>query len=520
MDSPDQSLENFNILDRLPLELLNQVIYTLPNADIKSLRLTCSYLGNISLPRFNRVFISASPRDIEVFTLIANHDTFRFKVTEIIYDDSRFDQTWSKRFIKTNDNTADHRRALWCFRRFYNPIVRVIDTKEEEYQSMPHVKKAFKTRCTLAESFEIYEKLKSQQDEVLAAGRDAEALRYGLLRFPNLRRVTISPAVHGILGRPLYPTPTIRSFPEGLIYPLHRGWPKTNMVEEHPLRSWDESSKREWHGFCVVTKEIAQHIHKNPMFGLSEFVLESRQLWTGISYRVFDNPMSEEYRDLVTILSHPSLRRLELSLACGAVSWKNWPSFCSVLLFRALSKAKNLQDIHFDTGITQAIRQWHGFLADPQKGMPLQSIFPLEKRPNLRRFALSRSFIKQRDLMAFISTLPESLESLELSFLSFFPGEGTYRDLLQDMRCNLGWRERLPRNQARLVVLVENELMMDGAAIDVSRAAMDYVYHHGENPFAEDQIFILEVLEGKGTPVDLLDPMHEEELYHDRVAAV
>ncbi|KAF5602482.1 hypothetical protein FPCIR_1823 [Fusarium pseudocircinatum] len=283
MDLPDQSLENFNILDRLPLELLNQVIYTVPNVDIKNLRLTCSYLGNISFPRFNRAFISANPRDIEVFTLIANHDVFRFKVTEIIYDDSRFDHTWSKRFIKSNDNTGDHRRALWCFKRFYNSIVRVIDTKEEEYQSKLHVKKAFKTRCTLAESFEIYEKLKSQQDEVLAAGRDAEALRYGLLRFPNLRRVTLSPAVHGILGRPLYSTPTIRSFPEGLIYPLHRGWPETNIVEEHPLRSWDESSRREWHGLCVVTKQVAQHILKNPMFGLSEFVLESRQLWTGIN---------------------------------------------------------------------------------------------------------------------------------------------------------------------------------------------------------------------------------------------
>ncbi|KAF5577857.1 hypothetical protein FPANT_10223 [Fusarium pseudoanthophilum] len=519
MDSHDQSHENLGLLKRLHLEILYQVIYTLPNADIKNLRLTCSYLGNISLPRFNRVFISANPLDIEVFTLIANHDIFRFKVTEIIYDDSHFDHTWSKRFIKSGNNTADRRTALWCFRRFYNITVRIIDGKEEEYQSMFHVKKAFKTRCTLAESFEIYEKLQSQQDEVRAAGRDAEALRYGLLRFPNLRRITISPASHGILGRPLYLTPTIRSFPEGLVYPLHHDWPRTNMIEEDPLSSWDESSKRQWHGFCVVTTEIAQHINRNPIFSLSEFVLESRQLWTGISYHVFDNPMSEEYRNLVTILSHPSLRRLELSLACGALSGKNWPSFRSGLLFRALSKAENLQDIRFDTGTRYECRPWHeNLVEDPQKGMPLQSMFPLKQWLNLRRFALSRSFVKQRDLMALISTLPESLELLELSFLGFFPGEGTYRDLLQDMRCNLRWRERPTSNQPRLLVLVEKKLMMDGAAIDVSRAAMEYVYHHGENPFVGEQI--MELLEGKGTPVDLLDPMRDEELYHGRVTPV
>ncbi|KAF4441427.1 hypothetical protein FACUT_2735 [Fusarium acutatum] len=518
MDSPGQSCGNFGILNRLHLELLNQVIYTLPNADIKNLRLTCSYLGNISLPRFNRVFISANPRDIEVFTLIANHDIFRFKVTEIIYDDSRFDHSLRRRYEEIREDYGDTTIPRYWFRSAYNSIVESIDAEEGEYQYMPHVKEAFKTRCTLYGSYEVHSKLKSQQDEVLASGRDADALRYGLSRFPNLKRVTLSPAAHGILGRPLYPTPTIRSFPEGLIYPLERSWPKPDPHEEHPLTPWDETAKQEWRGFCVLTKEIAQHIRENPMFGLSEFILESRQLWKGISCRIFDNPVSEEYRDLVTILSHPSLRRLELSLACGTESWQNWPSFRSGLLFGALIKAKNLQDLRFDTGILHASRQWHNFVQDPQNGMPLQSIFPLKQWPNLRRFALSRSFIKQRDLMAFISTLPELLESLELSFLSFFPREGTYRDLLQDMRCNLGWRERPPSNQPKLMVLVENELRKDGAAIDVSRAAMDYVYHHGENPFVEEQI--MEVLEGKGTPVDLLDPMHDEQLYHGRVASV
>ena len=88
MESGDQSRESLGLLNRLPLGLLNQVIYALPNADIKTLRLTCAYLGTIALPRLNRIFLSTTPHDIEVFISIADHDIFRLKVAEIIYNDS------------------------------------------------------------------------------------------------------------------------------------------------------------------------------------------------------------------------------------------------------------------------------------------------------------------------------------------------------------------------------------------------------------------------------------------------
>ncbi|KAF4494318.1 hypothetical protein FAGAP_9572 [Fusarium agapanthi] len=152
MNSAEQRLDNLSIVNRLPLELLNQVIYTLPNADINNLRLTCSYLGNASLPRFDRVFILTKPRDIEVFTLVANHDRFRFKVTEIIYDDSRFGHPWSRRFKELNRDPNHPTKVPYWFRTFYSSTLGAIDTKEEECQSMPHVKEAFKTRYTLAES--------------------------------------------------------------------------------------------------------------------------------------------------------------------------------------------------------------------------------------------------------------------------------------------------------------------------------------------------------------------------------
>ncbi|KAL7767041.1 hypothetical protein ACKLNR_004957 [Fusarium oxysporum f. sp. zingiberi] len=520
MNSADQSRGSLGLLSGLPHELLSEVINGLPNADIKNLRLTCSFFGTNALPRLNRAFISTNPRDIEVFTLIANHDVFRFKITEIIYDDSRIDSSRARRYKGVYEgDTDDPTRVPYWFQRVYGSMIHIIDSKEEEYPSFPHIKEAFENRCSLAESYGVYRKLKSQQDEVLASGRDADALRYGLSRFLNLKRVILSPAAHGILGRPLYPTPTIRSLPQGLICPLERGWSVSAPLEEYLLTPWDDRSRQEWRGFCVVTKEIAQHIRESPICGLSELVVESRQLWTGISCRVFDNPVSEEYRDLVTILSHPPLRRLELSLACGSEARENWPSFRSGLLLKALSKAKNLQDLRLYTSIPLISRKWHEFVDYEQNGMPLRRIFPVNEWSNLRRFALSRSFVKQRDIMTFITVLPLTLESLELSFLSFLPREGNYRNLLQDMRDNLGWREMPAGNQPKLIVfVVETELTTDGAAIDVSHAAMDYMYHHGENPFVEEQI--MEVVEGKGTLVDFLDPMYDEECYYQRIASV
>lgn len=438
-----------------------------------------------------------------------DHDRFRFHVTEIIYDDSRFRDPWDKVPRAMNGDTEDLTRKQHWFGIFYRNILDAIHTRPLMYQSMPLVKEAFRTRCTESESYQMYRKLRSQQEEVIALDLDSDALRYGLLRFPNLKRVTVSPAAHGILGRPLYHTPAIRSLLKGLIYPLEHGWLGSAIFEEHYPKGWDEISKREWRGFCVTTKQIARHIRENRPFNLSEFVVESRHAWTGISCHALDSPASDEYHDLVTIISHPLLRRLELSVACGAESERNWPSFRSGLLFSALVEAKNLHDLRFDTSVSIVSRKFHDRSGNEQNGMPLGSMFPVKDWSNLRRFALSRSFVKQRDVMAFISTLPSSLESLELSFLSFLFQEGTYRDLLQDMRCNLGWRERLVRDQPKFIIFVaENEFKMIGVVIDLSLAAMDYVYRHGENPFVEGQI--MEVLEGKGCRVDILDPAYDE----------
>ena len=92
MPSPDpetvESPGHISTMLRLPPEIVKTIVDHVPNSTIKNLRLTCRlYLETVAL-RLDRVFISANPRNVEVFTAIANHEVFRTKITEIIWDDA------------------------------------------------------------------------------------------------------------------------------------------------------------------------------------------------------------------------------------------------------------------------------------------------------------------------------------------------------------------------------------------------------------------------------------------------
>ncbi|KAF4332009.1 tartrate transporter [Fusarium beomiforme] len=51
-----------------------------------------------------------------------------------------------------------------------------------------------------------------------------------------------------------------------------------SIIPEGVGRHWDGEERFKWHGFGVITKQVAQHIRENPMSNLSELVVESRQL--------------------------------------------------------------------------------------------------------------------------------------------------------------------------------------------------------------------------------------------------
>ncbi|KAJ4317495.1 hypothetical protein N0V84_007322 [Fusarium piperis] len=332
-------------LIHLPLELIEQIVLGLPNSDIKSLRLTCTHLHRSSQLRLSRIFLSPNPLDVSVFRAVADHDELRKKVVEIIYDDARLDHPYEPPnagyFNEYYDEYFDedygdaHGVPLW-FRRIYHENYNAIESYGREDVKRSHhleVQERFNAPLSPAESYGQYQKLAQEQEQTIATNSDADALKYGLPRFPNLRRITLTPAAHGEPQRPFYPTPTIRSLPRGLIYPIPRGWPVAEEQSNEPFAgSWDGEEKRQWRGFCLVSQAVAQHQRENPAVGISEFIVDSNQLLTGINCRVFDEAENTEYKDLVTIFARPGFSRIDLSLHVGGQDEEGWHSFRSGLL--------------------------------------------------------------------------------------------------------------------------------------------------------------------------------------------
>jgi hypothetical protein len=80
------------LLTELPAELLHLIVGYLPNKSIKALRLTCRTLCNAAQLRLDRVFLSANPLNIAVFRAVADSDTYRHGVKEIVWDDARLEK--------------------------------------------------------------------------------------------------------------------------------------------------------------------------------------------------------------------------------------------------------------------------------------------------------------------------------------------------------------------------------------------------------------------------------------------
>ncbi|PNP75822.1 hypothetical protein FNYG_10900 [Fusarium nygamai] len=526
MTANNEDQGSSGLLGCLPAELLNQVLCELHNIDLKNLRQTCTYIKGATHLRLNRLFLSPNLRDIEVFRAVADHGTFRLQVTEIIYDDARFDAAHEMECPSWYDEEKDIGETTgvpeWYCHVYRENRAMIRSCKQSQ------VKEAFEHLLSPAEAFKHFKKLWQEQQETIATNRDADALKYGLLRFPNLRRVVVSPAAHGAPGLPWYLTPTIRSLPRGLLYPIERGWPLSKIHSNFPeARDWDRSEKDKWRGYCLVSRIVAQHLRENPESKIAELAVDTNQLRTGISCRIFDDAENSEIKDLRTILSHPGFASLDLSLHCGNQCNMNWCSFRSNHLRNTFAMARDIQHFSLFTNVVYVddfdesdSDDYHDpDVEEVDHFIPLQSILPVNDWHQLRHFGLCRFIVKKDNVINVLENLPSTLTSLELSFLIFMPDSGDYHSLVQDMRQKLGWRERDAENQPKIVVRVDVRFASHHGAfmMDVSREVTSFMYQDGENPFDEDEGSVedpyipqSDTPEGNGRLLDAFDPSFEE----------
>ncbi|SPJ92407.1 uncharacterized protein FTOL_13693 [Fusarium torulosum] len=179
------------------------------------------------IPHQTCAVLSPNPSNITAFKTLANNSIRRREITTIIYDDARLyrpsidDHYHGEPAVvpeDTNDpDIGDETGVPSWYRRGYRTSSRFIKAYGHSEQQRFEVAQRFLNPLSPKESYETYRNLGAQQDQVIATGLDILALRQGLAKFPNLRRVILTPAVHGTPVKPLCYTPMINRLPRGLI---------------------------------------------------------------------------------------------------------------------------------------------------------------------------------------------------------------------------------------------------------------------------------------------------------------
>ena len=493
-------------LTNVPLEIWALIFdFLSTNADLKNIRLANKYFADVILLRIDRVFLSPNPRNIEVFRAIADHEIYRHKILGIIYDDARLPRSQNdsmtpkaiinhKTGVSSNgwsssdgpkESEEEPPTSWWQ--------MALVRNKEDFTTRMgvdvprpwhTEAERKYQAAMGIEESMAYYLQLLKQQDEVMVANADYEALVYGLARFSSLRSVTITPAAHGFLYTPLYQTPMIRQFPVGFNYPVPRGWPNDQetwpygsrsdggWVPESPDRWFPSGSlvRARWRGYRLVTKALAENLDRH---SISELRVDAHWIPTELNCSMFQQPC-EDYDNFAKIIKQSGFQSLQLDLLIGAQSIHDWPALRSGLLGRAFSDAKDMTSLRFSTD------QDHG-LYDEE--FPLLEVFHHDCLARLEHFGLNNVPVTEQSLMDLLLLLPESLKTLELGFLEFIrSGEG-YHNLLTRMRDELGWGARHPPPSVTTVTENCTHHWKIGRGHWINEEINEFLYSEGLNPF-------------------------------------
>ncbi|KAF4825651.1 hypothetical protein CGCSCA5_v000103 [Colletotrichum siamense] len=486
---------------QLPTELADEIFSHLSTRHLKSLRLACVKFSEIVRPyfRLERVFISANPRNIEVFRAVAEHETFRHAVREIVWDDARLleAEDYEDRFEdirldgeesyeEESDNPVES--VPWFYVRACEKNIEDLQTLgHADFETLPqHIETAKQVHAQLPVelAYVYYQGLLQQQRDVLASGADIAALRWVLDGniFPSLQKITLSPLAHGVLFTPLYPTPMIREFPYGFNYPIPRGWPASPDPWTMGAENWDgEDVKNRWRGFRLVTALLAQQTRaKAP-----ELVIEGNQIGSGLTADILSRDETcKEYDDLLALVHKPGFSALTLHLMTGGQEWQSYRAFRNGRLRKLLSANLQRVTLELDQDRNYDLQGNWGNAGRPDLFVPLRSVFPVESWTQLTHFGLSAFLVKQQDLLDFLSALPKTLQSVELSSLWFMKNPGSFRGLLEGIRDELGWRGRSVR--PRVSVRVKSDAHVAARKVWLDNEVEQFIYCNGENPFPKD----------------------------------
>ncbi|KAJ5709676.1 hypothetical protein N7493_009967 [Penicillium malachiteum] len=203
-------------------------------------------------------------------------------------------------------------------------------------------------------------------------------------------------------------------------------------------------------------------------------------MFTSLSCRMFDRE-NEDYVNFRSLLRHPGFKRLDLAINIAGQNLTDndedsYTSLKSNLLCRALSEAQELE--HFSFRATTL--PFSGIHPNDPTPFSLMGLFPIQKWTRLRHFGLSRYLVDEDDLVSLLQSLPSTIRSVELSFLSFHGG-GTWYSVLQKMRSKLDWKRR--EFPPKLVIGADLRPPLPFLGVGLEAEVEAYLYGNGRMPF-------------------------------------
>lgn len=490
-------------LSSLPPELGDYIASFLTNRDIKSLRLKSSSVCRIVALRLERVFIGANPRNIQVAYEVANHETFRTRVQEIIWDGTYLD--WEGSTI-CESSTVPSSQLDWYIQSCRNSIA-LLGTTERWPGDVARMRQLAAAMGPV-ESIEIYKELLRGQSSVLESGADIKAFEYALNRFTSLRRVTISNKTHGRLFMPVYQTPMIRSFPYGFVHALPRPFLAPCFQNNKERKTWVTRGVRN------TLRALAKHGKHN----VSEFIIDEEM--------VFGIGLNDEttLADLYSLVQRPGFRRLHLH--------NRHP----IQAYKLLEKARTLHSLRFRLVDYDPSHRWDAWAAQASDRVPVQMNtyleFPMPLSQSLQKLAITGYGVDADSLATALAPLA-SLRSLELRSVSFYHWihgrsgmrvmrSRNARDFLYALRDKTDWRSR-PLRPKVTIIFSQDVSCFVGKLLKIDSEVNKFLYEDGENPFLPVQQSheyppwhnIVRMCSGKGVWIDELDPECERPNYDD-----
>lgn len=210
----------------LPVDVLTLFFDELIQRNLKRVRLVCRTLHEIVKLRIPRVFFSPNRANINAFRGIAEHEVFRHKVREIIWDDARLSLYQRQRLplhiaIQVSEDLRLGTREIETDGKTFEHYVHEV---QEHAADLTGEKKSLRKKelwgydaqnMSLEDSFDLYNRLYDEQQAIIESGEDVETLKLGLQSFPALRRLTVTSETWRL--DPLFPDTKHRFFAHFLL---------------------------------------------------------------------------------------------------------------------------------------------------------------------------------------------------------------------------------------------------------------------------------------------------------------